>query len=78
VPPKFEAKANGDSLELLMYGPIGSDWWGDGSTVDAKAVASALAANKSVKSIDMKMNSIGGDRDLLGPEITWGQGHLSD
>lgn len=59
--PKFEAKANGDSLELLMYGPVGSDWWGDGSTVDAKAVATALAGHKSAKQITIKMNSIGGD-----------------
>lgn len=59
--PKFEAKANGDSLELLMYGVIGSDWWGDGSTIDAKAVAKILADHKAVKNIVIKMNSIGGD-----------------
>lgn len=59
--PKFEAKLNGDTLEMLMYGVIGSDWWGDGSTIDAKAVAKTLADNKSVKNIDIKMSSIGGD-----------------
>lgn len=61
--PKFEARmaADGETLELLMYGPIGSDWWGDGGTVDAKAVAKSLQAHKSAKTIRLQMNSIGGD-----------------
>jgi len=59
----FECRmaADNSTLELLMYGPIGTDWWGDGSTVDAKAVAKALAANKAVKTIHLQVNSIGGD-----------------
>lgn len=53
--------ADGGALDLMMYAPIGSDYWGDGSMVDAKAIAEKLAANKSVKQINLAVSSVGGD-----------------
>jgi len=61
--PKFEAKASTDgaTLDLMMYGVIGQDYYGDGSRIDARNVAKALNANKSVKAINLQINSGGGD-----------------
>jgi len=60
---RFECRmaADGARLDLLMYGPIGTDWYGDGSRIDAKAVATTLNANKSVKEIRLQIASAGGD-----------------
>lgn len=60
---KYEAKmsSDGDTLDVTMFGYIGTDWWGDGSMIDAKAVAASLAANKSAKTINLNINSGGGD-----------------
>lgn len=52
------AKGN-DAAELYLYGMIGSDWFGDGVT--AKQVADDLKALGKVKSIDVRINSEGGD-----------------
>lgn len=59
--PKFEAKASGDTLELLMYGYVGTDYWGDGSAIDAVAVAKTLQQHKSAKLIHLQVSSGGGD-----------------
>lgn len=61
--PKFEARMSADNqtLDLLMYGPIGTDWYGDGSRIDAKAVVTALNANKTAKQINLQINSPGGE-----------------
>jgi len=59
--PKFEIIADGDTLELLMFGYVGTDWWGDGSAIDASAVAKALNANRSAKKINLQISSSGGD-----------------
>lgn len=58
--PNFVCKANGDSLDMLMYGYFGEDFRGDGSSIDARSVAKALNANKSAKQINMRINSPGG------------------
>lgn len=59
----FEARmaADGQTLELLMYGPIGEDFWGDGGSIDAKVVAMALAEHKTAKKITLQVWSGGGD-----------------
>lgn len=59
--PKFEASVNGDVLNLLMYGYIGTDWYGDGSMIDAQAVAKVLNQNRSAKEIRLQVSSGGGD-----------------
>lgn len=59
--PKFEAKVDGEVLTLLMYGYIGTDWYGDGSMIDAQLVAKALNQNKTAKEIKLLVNSGGGD-----------------
>ena len=59
--PKFEAKVEGDVLTMLMYGYIGTDWYGDGSMIDAQRVAKVLNQNKSAKEIKLVVSSGGGD-----------------
>lgn len=54
----FEAVANGDALELRMYGVIGSRW--DENAVTADAVARALKDAPNCKTITIKMSSPGG------------------
>jgi ATP-dependent Clp protease protease subunit len=54
----FEAVANGDALELRMYGVIGSMW--SDSAVTADAVARALKESPNCKTITIKMSSPGG------------------
>lgn len=57
--PFFEAEASsaGDSLELRMYGPVGSRW--DGG-ITAQLVSDALKNAPSVKHITVRMSSPGG------------------
>lgn len=52
------AKGN-DTAEIYIYGVIGGDWFGEGIT--AKMVADDLKALGKVKSIDVRINSEGGD-----------------
>jgi len=54
-----EAKRNGATLELLLYGVIGEDFWGDG--VSALDVATILAEHTDAEKIEARMNSPGGD-----------------
>lgn len=55
---KLVAKGN-DAAELYIYGAIGGDWFGEGIT--AKQVADDLKALGKVSSIDVRINSEGGN-----------------
>ncbi|MEI9804084.1 MAG: head maturation protease, ClpP-related [Pseudolabrys sp.] len=48
-----------ETAELYIYGAIGGDWFGEGIT--AKQVADDLKALGKVKSIDVRINSEGGN-----------------
>ncbi len=48
-----------DAAELYIYGVIGGDWFGEGIT--AKQVADDLKALGKVKTIDVRINSEGGN-----------------
>jgi ATP-dependent Clp protease protease subunit len=48
-----------DSAEIYLYGVIGADWFGDGVT--AKQFADDLKSVGDVKTIDLRINSDGGD-----------------
>lgn len=55
----FKATGDGtDVLDLDVYDVIGADWWGDGVT--AQNVRNLLQANKTAKTINMRINSAGG------------------
>ena len=55
------AAAN-DEAEIVIYGGIGDDWWGDGSMISAKAVSDELKKiSSSVKTLNIRINSGGGD-----------------
>lgn len=54
----FQAKAEGDALELMIYDAIGPDWAG---MVSAKAVAKALNEHKDASEVTVRINSPGGD-----------------
>lgn len=47
------------AAEILIYSDIGDSWWGDGVT--AKDVAEQLKALDKVETIDVRINSYGGD-----------------
>lgn len=65
--PKFKQQPSGyrvvarsqDRAEIYLYGTVGSDWFGDGVT--AKQFSDDLKALGSVKNIDLRINSDGGD-----------------
>lgn len=50
---------NAAAAEIYLYGPIGQNMWGDG--ISAKQFADDLKALGNVKTIDMRVNSEGGD-----------------
>jgi ATP-dependent Clp protease protease subunit len=50
---------NADTAEMYLYGPIGATMFGDG--VSAKQVANDLKKVGNVKTIDLRINSEGGD-----------------
>ena len=56
---RFTVDAKADSAELFIYDAVGADMWGEGVT--AKAVADALKEMKSAKTINVRINSPGGD-----------------
>lgn len=59
-PSGYRVVAKGsDAAELYIYGVIGGDWFGDGIT--AKQVADDLKALGKVKTIDVRINSEGGN-----------------
>ena len=55
----FEIRAAQDTLDILIYGPIGSTW--DDSGVTAKDIADALKDQKNTKTINVSINSAGGN-----------------
>lgn len=55
--PKVAAK--GDRGEVYLYGVIGADWFGDG--ISAKQFADELKKLDNAKTIDVRINSEGGD-----------------
>ena len=57
--PLFAKKAE-DRVALYVYEVIGEDWW-TGGGVTAKKVSEALDAAKGAKSLDIYINSEGGD-----------------
>lgn len=57
MPIEIKNSANGD-LELLIYGVIGANWWGDGN--DAKEFANKLMTSKA-NVLNIRINSPGGD-----------------
>ena len=59
VPCRYRAQARAGRLELDLYGIIGSDWFGEGIT--AKQVADDLKGLGKVKTIDVRINSEGGN-----------------
>ncbi|HWA22319.1 MAG TPA: head maturation protease, ClpP-related [Caulobacterales bacterium] len=54
---RFSAK--GKAGEVLLYGDIGASFWGDGIT--AKAFADELKTMGAVDTLDVRINSYGGD-----------------
>src|ERR1051326_8732232 len=59
-PNAFRAEAVGDTLTLHVYDDIGPEWMG---MVSAETVVAALDANKGAKTINVRINSPGGDVD---------------
>lgn len=55
---KFEALANGEGLELRMYGPIGAGMFGEG--ISADVVSRAIADAGNVSTITVRMSCPGG------------------
>jgi ATP-dependent Clp protease protease subunit len=55
---RFLNKGKG-AAEILIYSDIGESWWGDGMT--AKKFADELKTLGSVDTIDVRINSYGGD-----------------
>lgn len=55
----FFARTNSDTGELRIYELIGDDWWGGGVT--AKAIAEALDSLAGVKTLNVFINSEGGE-----------------
>lgn len=55
----FSAKKTGDSLEMLFYDDIGEGYFGSGIT--SKAVVQELNAAGDVSTINVRLNSPGGD-----------------
>lgn len=56
----WKLKADSTEVEVLLYGDIGEDWWGDG--ISAKAFVEDLQAlDESVATIIVRINSPGGD-----------------
>lgn len=59
VPCRFRAKSAKGRGELDLFGVIGADWFGEGIT--DKMVDKALKAMGDVSTIDVRVNSPGGD-----------------
>jgi ATP-dependent Clp endopeptidase proteolytic subunit ClpP len=57
--PGYRMQAKKDRGEIYLYGPVGEDWFGMG--VSAKVFADDLKKLGAVNSIDLRINSEGGD-----------------
>lgn len=69
IAARFRAEAKGDGLfskvsadvgELYLYDSIGEDWWSGGG-ITAQKIVDALKAMEGVKTLDIFINSPGGD-----------------
>ncbi len=56
----FAKKTGGDTAEMLIYEQIGVSWWDD-SGVGAKQFADDLKALGDIKTLNIRINSPGGD-----------------
>lgn len=56
---RFAMQAQGDSAEILIYDEIGASFWGGG--VDPKQFAQELSALGTIKTLNVRLNSPGGD-----------------
>jgi ATP-dependent Clp protease protease subunit len=57
---RFNAAADGDSAELLLYGTIADEsWWSD--EISPKQFSADLAALGNIKNLTLRINSYGGD-----------------
>lgn len=54
---RFAAKGN-KAAEILLYGDVGEGWWGG---ISAQQFASELKALGPVDTLDLRINSLGGD-----------------
>lgn len=59
APPGYRVLAKKDRGEIYLYGPVGEGWFGDG--VSAKMFADDLRGLGPVTTIDVRINSEGGD-----------------
>lgn len=59
-PPGYRFLNRGNRAEIYLYGPIGSSWFSDDG-VTARRVAADLKAAGTPKTIDVRINSEGGD-----------------
>jgi len=59
LPSGYRMKKAGTRGEIYLYGVIGVDWFGDG--ISAKQFADDLKALGQVETIDLRINSEGGD-----------------
>ena len=55
---RFRAKAGGETGEILLYGPIGQDWFGEGIT--SATFAKEMKKLDKATSIDLHIDSPGG------------------
>lgn len=55
---KFEAKSKNSVHEIILYGEIGENFWGDG--ISAKAFSDMLAKIPSTEELNIRINSPGG------------------
>lgn len=59
APSGYRMAKAGDAGEIYLYGPIGASFWGDG--ISANQFRQDLKALGPVKTIDLRINSEGGD-----------------
>lgn len=57
--PAFRVQMKGTAAEIYIYGDIGESWFGDGIT--AKSIAEELKKIGAAETIDVHINSYGGD-----------------
>lgn len=59
-PGGYRVVAAKDSATIYLYGPIGASWWDDGG-ISANQFRKDLDALGAIKTIDVRINSEGGD-----------------
>lgn len=58
---KLRAKNNSDTIQMDLFGVVGGDWWGDGGITKETFAKSLKDIPQSVKKVDLRMSSPGGD-----------------